>query len=123
MRGILLTLAIIGVQAAAAGTVVDLGYAKYRGNLSLLLNTVAFLGSPYAEPPLVQQRFRFPAPLDVSRVTHSSYDSIIDATSYPAFCVQGTTGAFAFTLALSAVVGLIVVLQRPYLAVQAAKTV
>lgn len=96
MRGIFLTLAIIGVQAAAAGTVVDLGYAKYRGNLSLT-NTVAFLGLPYAEPPLGQQRFRAPVPLDISRVARSSYGSIIDAVSYPVFCVQGTTGAFSFS--------------------------
>lgn len=71
--------------------VVDTGYAKYHGNRSFP-NTVAYLGIPYAEPPLGNFRFRAPLPLNTTRVAQESRGRIIDATEYPNFCVQGTTG-------------------------------
>lgn len=74
-----------------ANNVVDLGYAKYRGNLSYS-NTVAYLGIPYAEPPIGDRRFRAPLPLDTSRVMQQARGSIVDATSNPEFCVQGSIG-------------------------------
>ncbi|KAF7300838.1 Aldolase-II domain-containing protein [Mycena kentingensis (nom. inval.)] len=74
-----------------ARNVVDLGYAQYRGNLTFP-NTVAYLGIPYAEPPLGQLRFRAPVVLDKARVARESRGQVIDATEYPNFCVQGSTG-------------------------------
>ncbi|KAJ7165538.1 alpha/beta-hydrolase [Mycena crocata] len=71
--------------------VVDTGYAKYRGNLSFP-NTVAYLGIPYAEPPLGDLRFRTPLPLNTSRVAAAAGGKVVDATVYPDFCVQGSTG-------------------------------
>ncbi len=69
--------------------VVDTGYAKYLGNHTLP-NTVAYLGIPYAEPPLAERRFRAPLPLNTTRVTVESGNQPIDARSYPDFCIQGT---------------------------------
>ena len=80
------------LYAAAANTVVDLGYAKYRGNLSFP-NTVAYLGLPYAEPPLGDLRWRSPLPLNTTRVKQSAHGAVIDATSYPQFCIQGSAGS------------------------------
>lgn len=77
---------------AAANTVVDLGYARYRGNQTYP-NTVAYLGIPYAEPPLNNLRWRAPLPLNTARVSRQARGAVIDATSYPDFCVQGTTGS------------------------------
>ena len=74
-----------------ANNVVDLGYAKYRGNLTFP-DTVAYLGLPYAEPPLVDLRWRAPLPLNTARVAAETHGRVIDATQYPDFCVQGTTG-------------------------------
>ncbi|EKM56690.1 uncharacterized protein PHACADRAFT_27481 [Phanerochaete carnosa HHB-10118-sp] len=76
---------------ATADTVVDLGYAKYRGNLSFP-NTVAYLGLPYAEPPVGELRWRAPLPLNTTRVSQQAGGTIVDASSYPEFCIQGTTG-------------------------------
>ncbi|KAJ7496506.1 Alpha/Beta hydrolase protein [Mycena latifolia] len=75
-----------------AGNIVDTGYATYRGNLSFP-NTVAYLGIPYAEPPLGDLRFRAPLPLNTSRVAAAAGRAIVDATEYPNFCVQGSIGA------------------------------
>ena len=77
---------------ATADTVVDLGYAKYRGNLSFP-NTVAYLGLPYAEPPVGELRWRAPLPLNTTRVSQQVHGVVVDATTYPEFCVQGTTGS------------------------------
>lgn len=74
-----------------ASSVVDLGYAKYRGNNSFP-NTVAYLGLPYAEPPVGDLRWRAPLPLDTARVRQQARGAVIDATSYPNFCIQGSTG-------------------------------
>ena len=75
-----------------ADTVVDLGYAKYQGNLSFP-NAVAYLGLPYAEPPVGELRWRSPLPLNTTRVSEQAHGAVVDATTYPEFCVQGTTGS------------------------------
>ncbi|KAJ7072952.1 Alpha/Beta hydrolase protein [Mycena amicta] len=77
--------------SSTAGNIVDLGYARYQGNLTFP-NTVAYLGLPYAEPPVGQLRFRAPLPLDTKRVAAAAGGKVIDATNYPDFCVQGSTG-------------------------------
>ena len=79
------------VSLASARTIVDLGYARYQGNLSYP-NTVAYLGLPYAEPPVGDRRFRSPLPLNTSRVALETHNTIIDASSYPEFCIQGSVG-------------------------------
>ena len=71
--------------------IVDLGYAKYQGNLTYS-NTVAYLGIPYAEPPLGERRWRKPAPLNTTRVAQEAEGKTVNATMYPAFCIQGSTG-------------------------------
>jgi hypothetical protein len=76
---------------SSAGNIVDTGYAKYRGNLSFP-NTVAYLGIPYAEPPLGELRFRATLPLNTTLVSAAAGGRIIDATEYPDFCIQGSTG-------------------------------
>lgn len=68
---------------------VDTGYAIYVGNHSRP-NTAAFLGLPYAEPPVGEGRFRAPIPLDTEKLR--SQKAVVDASQYPEFCVQGTTG-------------------------------
>lgn len=68
--------------------VIDTGYAKYRGNLTYS-NTVAYLGVPYAEPPVGQRRFRAPLSLNSSRVAAETGGKVVDASEYPDFCVQG----------------------------------
>ncbi|KAF7362541.1 Aldolase-II domain-containing protein [Mycena venus] len=89
---LLLQNAIVPVFSASAGNIVDTGYAQYRGNLSFP-NTVAYLGIPYAEPPLGELRFRAPLPLNTTRVAAEAGGKVIDATAYPDFCIQGSTGA------------------------------
>ncbi|KAG7444765.1 alpha/beta-hydrolase [Guyanagaster necrorhizus] len=81
------------ISAATGGDrlVVDTGYAKYLGNLSYP-DTVAHLGIPYAEPPLGDRRFRAPVPLDTGRIMTEARGQVINATFYPEFCIQGTTG-------------------------------
>ena len=71
--------------------VVDVGYARYRGNLTLP-HAVAYLGIPYAEPPLGDGRWRAPSPLNTTRVQQEAAGKIVDATQYADFCIQGTTG-------------------------------
>ncbi|TFK45632.1 alpha/beta-hydrolase [Heliocybe sulcata] len=72
--------------------VVDLGYVQYRGNQTNS-NTIAYLGIPYAEPPLADLRFRAPRTLNTTRVTHEARGTILNITECPDFCVQGTTGS------------------------------
>ncbi|KAF7350824.1 Aldolase-II domain-containing protein [Mycena sanguinolenta] len=88
---LLLQCAVLPVFSSP-GNVVDTGYAQYRGNQSFP-NTVAYLGIPYAEPPLGELRFRAPLPLNTSRVAAEAGGKVIDATTYPNFCIQGSTGA------------------------------
>lgn len=77
---------------ATANNIVDLGFAKYRGNISNP-NTVAYLGIPYAEPPTGDLRWRAPVPLNTARITRKARGAVLDAMSYPEFCVQGSTGS------------------------------
>ena len=79
------------VVSSAQGDIVDTGYAKYLGNRSYT-NTVAYLGIPYAEPPIGDLRFRAPLPLNKTRVTLATGGSVVDSTKYPNFCIQGSTG-------------------------------
>ncbi|EJD02053.1 alpha/beta-hydrolase [Fomitiporia mediterranea MF3/22] len=69
--------------------IVDTGYAKFRGNFTEPFS-LAFLGVPYAEPPVGDLRFRAPVPLDTEKLKGNG--GVIDATSYPNFCVQGSIG-------------------------------
>ncbi|KAF8903688.1 alpha/beta-hydrolase [Gymnopilus junonius] len=80
------------LPTSAAADVIDTGYAKYLGNRSYP-NTVAYLGIPYAEPPLDERRFRAPLPLNKARISLESKGQVVDATKYPEFCIQGTTGS------------------------------
>ena len=79
------------VSRSDRGDIVDTGYAKYLGNRSFP-NTVAYLGLPYAEPPLGEGRFRAPSPLNTTRVQLEAGGQVVDATQYPEFCVQGPIG-------------------------------
>ncbi|KIK58090.1 hypothetical protein GYMLUDRAFT_706284 [Collybiopsis luxurians FD-317 M1] len=81
----------LGLPASLPGDIVDTGYAQYRGNQSFE-NTVAYLGIPYAEPPLGDRRFRAPLPLNTTRIEQEAGGLVVDATQYPDFCVQGSTG-------------------------------
>ncbi|KAJ6593096.1 Alpha/Beta hydrolase protein [Mycena capillaripes] len=76
---------------SSTDNIVDAGYAKYRGNLTFP-NAVAYLGIPYAEPPLGELRFRATLPLNTTRVSAAAGGQIVDATEYPDFCIQGSTG-------------------------------
>jgi len=72
-------------------SIVNLGYARYRGNLSYP-DTVAYLGLPYAEPPIGERRYRAPLSLNLTRISEEAGGKVIDATEYPDFCIQETTG-------------------------------
>ncbi|KAI0357004.1 alpha/beta-hydrolase [Trametes cingulata] len=85
-------LPVLSFASSSPTNVVDLGYAKYLGNLSYP-NTVAYLGIPYAEPPLGERRFRAPLPLDTARIARESRGEVVNASIYPNFCVQGSTGS------------------------------
>ncbi|KAJ3991981.1 hypothetical protein F5050DRAFT_1715655 [Lentinula boryana] len=81
----------VSIRSTGSGEIIDVGYAKYRGNRSFE-NTVAYLGIPYSEPPLGDRRFRAPLPLNTTRIAQETASQIVDATQYPEFCVQGSTG-------------------------------
>ena len=84
-----LAISSYGLSIRAEAPIVDVGYAKFRGNLTEPFSA-AFLGVPYAEPPVGDLRFRAPVPLNTGKFKGSN---VIDASSYPDFCVQGSTGA------------------------------
>lgn len=75
-----------------SGDIVDTGYAKYLGNRSYT-DTVAYLGIPYAEPPIGDLRFRAPLTLNKTRVSLATGGNVVDSTKYPNFCIQGSTGS------------------------------
>ena len=78
--------------------IVDLGYAKYLGNhTNIWPNAVSYLGLPYAEPPLGHRRFRAPLPLNIARIARESNGKVIDARSYPDFCIQGALSRGSLT--------------------------
>ena len=79
------------VPSLAQGDVVDTGYAKYLGNRSYE-NTIAYLGIPYAEPPIGELRFRAPLSLNKTRVTLAAGGRIVDSTKYRDFCIQAAAG-------------------------------
>lgn len=55
-----LILSIIGVHAAPAAQVVDLGYAKYSGIFNVTTGNTLFLGMRYAAPPIGKRAFTIP---------------------------------------------------------------
>ncbi|RDX42859.1 alpha/beta-hydrolase [Lentinus brumalis] len=84
-------LATVASASNSASNVVDLGYVKYRGNLTYP-DTVAYLGVPYAEPPLGERRWRQPLALDTARVSRQAGGKVVNVTEYSDFCIQGSTG-------------------------------
>lgn len=73
--------------------IVDLGYARYEGTVSVSGKVASFLGVPYAEPPLGAWRFRKTVPLDEDRVAKGvvfgDKEDTISATTYKDMCLQG----------------------------------
>ncbi|KLO17165.1 alpha/beta-hydrolase [Schizopora paradoxa] len=84
---------VVSVLASAVGAetqhIVDTGYAKYLGALTPPFS-VAFLGVPYAQPPVGNMRFRAPKALDTESLKLNK--GVVNATTYPDFCVQGSIG-------------------------------
>ncbi|TFK33465.1 Alpha/Beta hydrolase protein [Crucibulum laeve] len=70
--------------------IVDTGYARYLGNHTFP-NAVAYLGIPYAEPPLGELRFRAPVPLNETRISVDANGRVVDARSYAQPCIQASS--------------------------------
>ncbi|KAG7089993.1 hypothetical protein E1B28_011615 [Marasmius oreades] len=83
--------ALVLARGTLAADIVDTGYAEYLGNRTFP-NAVAYLGIPYAEPPLGERRFRAPLPLNTTRIAEESKGQVVDATKYPDACIQGPIG-------------------------------
>ena len=78
-----------GLNGFKPSLIADVGYAKYLGQFTPPF-AMAHLGIPYAEPPIGDLRFRKPVPLNEEKLGRKGEP--IDATQYPLFCVQGSTG-------------------------------
>lgn len=80
-----------GINATTA----TLPYGSFIGSISDTYPlSLRFLGVPYATPPLDDLRFRAPVALN----TTSSTNEILNVTTYPEPCVQGSTGGGSFLL-------------------------
>ncbi|KAG9227782.1 hypothetical protein CCMSSC00406_0000572 [Pleurotus cornucopiae] len=79
---------LASILPSSKDRVVNLGYARYLGKQTYP-NTNAFLGIPYAEPPVGRRRFRAPAPLNTHRVSLETRGNVVDATNNPAPCIPG----------------------------------
>ncbi|EIW79934.1 alpha beta-hydrolase [Coniophora puteana RWD-64-598 SS2] len=88
---VLASLALSAFGQGTVNTTVDLGYATYLGNQTMS-NVVAYLGVPYAEPPVGNSRFRAPAALNTSRIAAEAGGKVVNVQNYPDFCVQGAWG-------------------------------
>ena len=44
------------------------------------------------------RRFRAPLALNTARVAWETKGRVVDATAYPDFCIQGTTGSTSYTI-------------------------
>lgn len=91
--------------------VVDTGYAKYLGSRPYP-NTVAYLGIPYAEPPLGDRRWRAAFPLDKHRVSRAANGTIVDATKYGQFCIQGPTNGKPLIVEAKGPVLIVAIMKR-----------
>ena len=74
----------------STGPIVDLGYAKYKGNASLAAdyNTNVFYGIHYAQAPVGELRWR--APQIIEAHNDFSQNDVLNAESVGPMCVQGT---------------------------------
>lgn len=72
---------------AWTSSIVDLGYAKYRGTTNITTNVATFLGIRYAAAPIGDLRWRPPRPPSTSLVT-------LNATIRPPQCPQATLPGF-----------------------------
>ncbi|XP_054436278.1 cholinesterase isoform X2 [Pteronotus mesoamericanus] len=86
---LLLLWLLVGNSCSEEDTIVTTKNGKVRGiNLSVLGSTVtAFLGIPYAQPPLGRLRFKKPQPL-------TKWSDIWNATKYSNSCYQNTDQSF-----------------------------
>ena len=82
---------LVYCNTAVEEPIVDLGYASYLGTQTAP-GVVTYYGIPYAEPPLGQLRFRATQALNTSRISVLSGGNVVNATTPPNFCIQGTTG-------------------------------
>ncbi|KAJ7917675.1 alpha/beta-hydrolase [Mycena leptocephala] len=80
---VLLTAPLAWAQTSAP--IIDLGYARYQGEVNTANNITHYLGIRYAAPPLGDLRFRAPRP-------PLKMTGVQPATTQPNECFQGSTG-------------------------------
>lgn len=83
----LFLLALTAVESVSSQSVVNLGYATYRGSFSPSTNTTEFLSIRYAAPPLGKLRFLAPQP-----PLNEQAKGIQNATEFPPRCLQASSG-------------------------------